>query len=138
MRLKAPLAHLWGQPPVRYFAVALVGFAVDFVAYALVLNATGRLALAHITGFVIGGSLNVLLIRALVFRNSRFGLFKDIALTLAANGLMMLLGLALLWVLVHLAGMEPHLAKLAANGTTFALNYATRKLFFTESGSRAP
>lgn len=138
MRLKAALSHMWGLPAVRYFAVALVGFAIDFVVYALVLNATQQLALAHVTGFVIGGSINVLLIRALVFQHSRFSLHKDIALTLSANGLMMLLGLALLWALVHLAGLEPHLAKLATNGTTFALNYVTRKLFFTGRNAKTP
>lgn len=138
MRLRSSLAQIWGLPPVRYFTVALIGFAVDFFAYALVLKATNQLALSHVTGFVIGGSLNVLLIRSLVFRDSRFSLHKDIALTLGANGLMMLLGLALLWALVHLASMEPHLAKLMTNGTTFSLNYVTRKLFFTAHTTKTP
>lgn len=125
------MMRIWHMPSVRYFGVALIGFAVDFATYALVLHATGQLALAHILGFVVGGSINVLLIRSFVFPDSRFSLLKDVVLTLGANGLMMLCGLVLLWTLVHQMTIEPHLAKLGTNAITFALNYATRKLFFS-------
>lgn len=138
MQLMPALRRLWALPPVRYFIVALVGFVVDFLTYALVLRASNQLAIAHIAGFAVGGSINVLLIRALVFQDSRFPLYKDISLTLGANGLMMLLGLGFLWTLVHLMGVEPHVAKLVANGTTFSLNYVTRKLFFTAQPPGAP
>lgn len=85
---------------------------------------------ANVAGFCIGAALNVVLIRQYVFKDSRYSLPKDILLTMMANGIMLFFGILVLWLLVEHFLISPYGAKLAANGTTFVLNYVTRAIFF--------
>ena len=85
---------------------------------------------ANSAGFCVGSIINVILIRAFVFPDSRFRLVKDVLLTVAANGVMFGLGVGVLWILVDALHTNPYLAKLFTNGVTFFLNYATRAVFF--------
>lgn len=85
---------------------------------------------ANAAGFCVGAIVNVILIRAFVFPNSRFRLGEDVLLTVAANGAMLGLGTGMLWVLVDSLSVNPYGAKLLTNGATFVLNYVTRAVFF--------
>ena len=114
-----------GSAPFRYFIVAVAGFAIDFAIYASIVTSGQSIYLAHVTGFIVGGAVNVVLIRRFVFRDSRFTLLNDIFLTLVANGTMLFLGLAMLWFMVDHLFINPYWAKLIANGITFLLNYFT-------------
>lgn len=86
--------------------------------------------ISNFVAFCVGTALNVLLIRRFVFPDSRFEFGTDLLLTILANGTMLAIGMGLLWVLVEGLAMNPNLAKLIANGLTFALNYVTRTTFF--------
>lgn len=116
--------------PLKYFIVALCGFVVDFTIYAALVTASGSVYLANATGFCVGAIVNVFLIRSFVFSDSRFRLAPDIMLTILANGLMLLMGMAILWIQVDVLSVNPYWAKLVTNGSTFVLNYATRSTFF--------
>jgi putative flippase GtrA len=85
---------------------------------------------ANAAGFCVGAIVNVLLIRKFVFPNSRFKLSADLPLTFAVNGLMLGMGMGLLWVFVNALSINPYGAKLLANGITFILNYIIRAVFF--------
>jgi putative flippase GtrA len=106
------------------------GFCVDFFIYATLVGLGVSVYLANAAGFCVGTVLNVILIRAFVFPDSRFRLGTDVPLTFVANGAMFGLGMGLLWLLVELASVNPYWAKLLTNGTTFVLNYVTRTVFF--------
>jgi putative flippase GtrA len=116
---------------LRYFLVVSGGFAVDFALYAALVSIGQSVYTANFAGFSLGAAFNVLLIRRFVFPSSRFNFGADLLLTLLTNGTMLGVGMGLLWVLVGGLGLNPYLAKLAANGLTFVLNYATRAIFFT-------
>ena len=119
--------------PLRYFAVVSGGFVVDFLTYSAIVASRGSIYWGNAAGFLLGAAFNVVLIRRYVFTNSRHSLPKDFLLTIAANGLMLLLGMGMLWFLVEHWSMNPYLAKLFANAVTFALNYVTRITFFTRA-----
>lgn len=115
---------------LRYFAVVLTGFCVDFLIYAIIIASGHSIYLANLAGFSIGTVINVALIRAFVFPDNRFRLGADISLTFAANGAMLVFGMGVLWLLVEAASVNPYWAKVLTNGTTFALNYITRVVIF--------
>lgn len=116
--------------PLRYFAVALCGFSVDFVFYATIVAMGGSAYLANAAGFCIGAMINVILIRTFVFPDSRFRMGQDILLTILANGAMLGVGMVVLWIQIDVLSVNLYWAKLVTNGLTFVLNYATRSIFF--------
>jgi len=90
----------------------------------------GSVYLANAAGFCIGAMINVILIRTFVFTDSRFRLGLDILLTIFANGVMLGLGMVILWIQIDLLSINPYWAKLVTNGLTFVLNYVTRSIYF--------
>jgi len=114
----------------RYLIVATCGFCVDFLIYVALIVVGASVYWANAAGFCVGAVVNVLLIRNFVFPDSRFKLSADLPLTFALNGVMLGVGMALLWVLVDSLSVNPYWAKLVSNGTTFVLNYVTRAVFF--------
>jgi putative flippase GtrA len=116
--------------PFRYFLVVGFGFLFDFLTYAIIVASGQSVYLANVVGFCVGASINVVLIRRFVFRNSRYSLPVDIQLTMASNGFMLFFGMLLLLVLVEYFGVDSYLAKLVANAVTFVLNYGVRVFFF--------
>lgn len=119
-----------GTSLLRYFSVATCGFCVDFGVYAALIYLGASVYLSNLVGFVFGAAVNVILIRAFVFPDSRFRLADDLSLTILANGAMLTVGTGILWILVELFRITPYWAKLMANGITFFLNYLTRAAFF--------
>lgn len=117
--------------PLRYLAVVICGYAVDFFIYSLFASSGQSIYLGHAIGFVVGGSVNVVLIRRFVFTASRFTLVKDVFLSLGANGGMLVLGIGLLWFMTQRLSINLYCAKLATNGITFVVNYLTRARFFS-------
>lgn len=125
------LKKLIYNAPVRYFAVTLCGFLIDFLVYATLVATGLSIYIANLLGFCIGATANVLLIRSFVFRESRHSLPVDIILTIMANGMVFFIGLILLWVLVEGMRLDPYITKLIANGVTFILNYVIRTYYFS-------
>lgn len=115
---------------LRYFVAVVCGFCIDFLIYATLVALGVSVYLANAAGFSVGTVINVILIRAFVFPDSRFRLGTDVPLTFVTNGVMFILGMGLLWLLIELASVNPYWAKLLTNGTTFVLNYVTRAAFF--------
>ena len=103
---------------------------MDFLIYAALVSIHVSVYWANVAGFSVGAVVNVVLIRKHVFVDNRFPLRTDLPLTFVANGLMLGVGMGILWVLVDFLGVDPYLAKLLTNGTTFMLNYLTRACFF--------
>lgn len=116
---------------LRYLAVVMGGYLIDFGIYSVFASSGQSIYLGHTVGFIVGGTINVILIRRFVFTESRFHLAKDVFLSLGTNGGMLVLGVALLWVLTQRLSVNPYYAKLATNGITFAINYVTRSIFFS-------
>ena len=118
------------KAPIRYFLAVTIGFCVDFAIYATLVTFDVSVYLANTAGFCVGLTVNVILIRKLVFPNSRFQFFTDLQLSFASSGLMFVFGMGMLWVLVELVDMNIYGAKLLTNGTTFFANYIIRAVFF--------
>lgn len=89
--------------------------------------------LANVLSFCVGATVNVAVIRRLVFSKSRFTFFADVMLTVWLNGLVIIVGLIGIWYLVESTGVNHYLAKLSVNSLTFSLNYLTRLRIFTRS-----
>lgn len=118
------------KTPLRYFFAVIVGYSLEFATYSALVSFEVSVYLANAAGFCIGVIINVVLIRKFVFQDSRFRLQTDLQLSFASHGLMFGLGMGLLWLLVEFKEMNPYLAKLVTNGTTFTLNYVLRAVFF--------
>lgn len=121
--------------PVLYFLAVSFGFGVDFSIYAVLSYLGYSIYLANVLGFCVGASVNVLLIRWFVFSDSRFNLHTDILISVLANGLMLCVGMVLLWLMVEFFLFNPYLAKFFANCITFVLNYITRLVFFRKKSN---
>lgn len=118
------------KAPLTYFGVVLVGYAVDFSVFSLLVALGVWLVLANSVAFVAGSVINALLIRQFVFSNNRFRAHTDLVLTLMVNVFFFLLGTWLLSWLVSYVGMNPYGAKILTNGFTFAGNFTARAVFF--------
>ena len=86
------------------------GFCVDFVIYAPLVAIGISVYWANAEGFCVGAFVNVILIRVFVFMDSRFRLGQDVLLTVAVNGAMLGLGMGVIWILVEVLLVNPHLS----------------------------
>lgn len=134
------------KTPLRYFFAVVCGYCIDFAIYVAcikleVFSYWARIAgfsewqglsiyAANAVGFIVGATINVILIRKYVFVNNRFRFSVDLPLTLAVNTAMLGVGMGLLWLFVELFSINPYGGKLLANGVTFVLNYTIRAAFF--------
>jgi len=106
-----------------------VGYAVDLGSYVAMTEAGLHLYLAYLASFAIGTTCNVLLLRR-YFAAGRHALGKDLALTMASNGIVILLAMGLYIALMGLLGVHHVIAKILSNGVSFLANYQVRRSFF--------
>jgi len=112
-----------------YFSIALIGYGIDVSIYLLLLKINLDAYSSYILALAVGLSFNVVLLRRF-FKKGRFGLFKDIWLTLMANGVVLLFGFGFYAGLLAFFEIGPLLAKLISNSITFSLNFILRKKHF--------
>jgi putative flippase GtrA len=112
-----------------YFSVALIGYGVDISIYLMLLELNFDVYISFILALAIGLSVNVVLLRRF-FKKGRFGILKDIWLTLVANGLVLVFGFGLYAGLMTFFEIGPLISKLVSNAVTFALNFILRKKIF--------
>jgi len=118
------------QPPIaKYFWIVCAGYAVDLGSYVAMVELGVHLYAAYLLSFVIGTVCNVLLLRRF-FAAGRLPIAKDLSLSLASNGLVILLAMGIYAALMHLLGMHHVIAKVLSNGFSFLVNYAVRRKFF--------
>jgi putative flippase GtrA len=117
-------------PPVaKYFWIVCVGYGVDLGSYIAMTAAGVPLYLAYLLSFAIGTAANVLLLRR-YFAAGRHPLAKDLALSFASNGFVILLAMGIYAALMHLLGLHHVVAKVLSNGFSFAANYLVRRRYF--------
>ena len=117
------------SPLATYAVLICIGYGVDVVAYALLLALGGNVYFAYVASFAVGTVCNVALLRRF-FQPGRHGIAKDIAITFASNGAMLVAGVALYAMLMTRLSVPPLFAKLTSNGVTFIVNYCIRRRFF--------
>ena len=117
------------SPIIIYSAIACGGYAVDLACYILLVKLGSDLYLAYISGFLIGATANVALLRR-YFAEARFQFLRDVGMTIVSNGMVIALGIAIYAALMHLLGVQHLVAKIMSNVLTFGLNYFTRRLYF--------
>ena len=117
------------RPLAQYFWIVCAGYAVDLGSYVAMTEAGVHLYLAYLLSFAIGTVCNVLLLRRF-FAAGRLPLAKDLALSLASNGVVILLAMGIYAALMQALGMHHVIAKLLSNGFSFLVNYAVRRKFF--------
>ena len=116
-----------------YCVIVALVFGIDFAIYSALVLADFSIYLANIVAFLVGTTINVLLIRRFVITRNRFELSTDLVVSMAVYTAMMLFGLGLLWLFVEGAGINVYAAKLVSNGITFLANYAVRLRFFSRA-----
>ncbi len=119
------------RQPFLYGVVVTIGYGVDLTSYAITTTLGMNIYLANVLAFCVGATVNVMLLRRYVFSISRFSFGADTALTLMANGLMFIVGLAIFWAMVELLLINHFVAKILGSTITFILNYLTRVYFFS-------
>ena len=112
-----------------YCVIVALVFGIDFAIY----SADFSIYLANIVAFLVGTTINVLLIRRFVITRNRFELSTDLLVSMAVYTAMMLFGLGLLWLFVEGAGINVFAAKLVSNGFTFLANYVIRLRYFSRT-----
>ena len=113
----------------QYFWIVCVGYAVDLGSYIGMTESGVPLYAAYVASFVVGTTCNVLLLRRL-FAAGRHAFGKDLALTLASNGFVILLAMGIYAALMHLLGVHHVIAKVISNGFSFVANYTMRRKYF--------
>ena len=113
----------------HYFWIVCVGYAVDLGSYIGMTESGVPLYAAYVASFVVGTTCNVLLLRRL-FAAGRHAFGKDLALTLASNGFVILLAMGIYAALMHLLGVHHVIAKVISNGFSFVANYIMRRKYF--------
>jgi glycosyltransferase involved in cell wall biosynthesis len=110
---------------LRYSASALVAAALDSTVFSIVLARTGELATAQIAGRAVATAVAFFLLRGPVFRaaNGFWLPLLRFVLLVAASGYVSLI---LIRALTD-SGVAPLAAKLMAEGTLFAANFALQR-----------
>lgn len=117
-------------PPVaKYFWIVCVGYAVDLGSYVAMTAIGVHLYVAYLVSFAIGTLCNVLLLRRF-FAAGRFPFGRDLALSMASNGVVILLAMGIYIALMQLLGVHHVLAKVLSNGVSFLANYVVRRRYF--------
>ncbi len=117
------------RPIGQYFWIVCVGYAVDLGSYVGMAEAGLHLYLAYLASFAIGTTCNVLLLRRF-FAAGRHAFGKDLALTMASNGFVILLAMGIYIALMQLLGVHHVIAKVLSNGVSFLVNYQVRRAYF--------
>ena len=117
------------RPLAQYFCIVCVGYAVDLGSYVAMAEAGVPLYLAYLASWVIGNACNVLLLRRF-FAAGRLPLAKDLGMSIASNGVVLLLALGIYAALMHLLAMHHVIAKILSNGFSFLVNYYVRRKYF--------
>lgn len=113
----------------RYFVIVCVGYAADLGSYVAMTGAGVPLYAAYLASFAVGTAANVLLLRRF-FAAARHAFAKDLALSLASNGLVILFAMGIYAALMQLFGVHHVIAKVLSNGFSFLVNYAVRRRYF--------
>ncbi|WP_170440138.1 GtrA family protein [Ruegeria arenilitoris] len=113
---------------LSYFCAVTVGFTADVLVFLALSNLGWPILPANALGFLIGASVNVLLIRRLVFRGTPVPRHMDLLVTITSNVAIMLLGTLIIWTLSLQFGLSLFTAKIVASGCTLILNFAVRTL----------
>jgi putative flippase GtrA len=106
-----------------------VGYAVDLGSYVGMAEVGVHLYFAYLASFAIGTTCNVLLLRRF-FSAGRHAFGKDLALTMASNGTVILLAMGIYIALMQLLGVHHVIAKIISNGVSFLVNYRVRRAYF--------
>jgi putative flippase GtrA len=117
------------QNIAKYFWIVCAGYAVDLGSYVAMTGAGVPLYAAYLLSFAVGTACNVWLLRRF-FAAGRFGFGKDLGLSLASNGAVILLAMGIYAALMQLAGLHHVLAKVLSNAFSFLANYAVRRRYF--------
>jgi hypothetical protein len=126
--MSSPLSAKAG-PIVKFFWIVVVGYALDLGSYVAMVELGAHLYVAYVASFVIGSVCNVLLLRRF-FAAGRHLFARDVALTLASNGVVMLLAMGIYVALMQFAGVHHVIAKVLSNGFSFLVNYYVRRRYF--------
>ena len=116
---------------VRYFFVGGAAAAVDIGLFFLFAKSLGfNYLVVGCIGFIIATAVNYFLSIRFVFRSGvRFARHTEIAFIYVASLLGLVLNQGILFLLIEHAGAEMMLAKLAATGGVFLLNFSARNFF---------
>ena len=117
------------RPIAQYFWIVCMGYAVDLGSYIGMAEAGLHLYLAYLASFALGTICNVLLLRRF-FAAGRHPFGKDLALTMASNGIVILLAMGIYIALMQLLGVHHVIAKILSNGVSFLVNYYVRRRYF--------
>ena len=130
MKLSTRIIHMDEASSIFiYTLIVILGYGIDLTCYVVLIHAGASYTFAYFLSFVVGATTNVILFR--IFLNSRrHSLRNDVAATLLLNGAMIGLGYFLYIELIRTFQVQHIYSKIFTNTLTFALNYATRRLFF--------
>jgi putative flippase GtrA len=117
------------KPLAQYFWIVFVGYALDLGSYIGMTALGVHIYAAYLASFAVGTVCNVLLLRRF-FAAGRHSFRKDLALSMASNGFVILLAMGIYIALMQLLGMHHVLAKILSNGASFLANYVVRKRYF--------
>jgi putative flippase GtrA len=120
-----------GRESLVYSAGAATAFAADFLVLGLLVEVFGwQYLLAATLSFLVGTVVvywvsvrHAFAVRRVTDRRAEFGYFATI------GGIGVLLNLALMYVLVDLAGIHYLWAKVVSAGFTFVTNFSLRRWF---------
>ena len=116
---------------VRYFFVGGAAAAVDIGLFFLFAKSFGfNYLVVGCIGFIIATAVNYFLSIRFVFRSGvRFARHTEITFIYLASLLGLVLNQGILFLLIEHGGAEMMLAKLAATGGVFLLNFSARNFF---------
>ena len=113
---------------VKYFGAVSVGFIVDVIVFLVLSGAGAPIVIANSIAFAVGFSVNVLLVRRLVFPGNDVPHKVDFAATFLINVVVMAIGTWIIWTLNRRFGQSLFGSKLIASGFTLSLNFAGRSI----------
>lgn len=126
---------------LKFSAVSLASFAVDYSLFCLLSAITDTVALSNILARVVSGAVNYSLNRRLVFQ-SKAGVARSLLQYAALACSILALNTALLWLLASRLGLNRYLAKILVEAMLFVVSFLVQKRWIfrkdTASGGDRP
>ncbi|MDA8161550.1 MAG: bifunctional glycosyltransferase family 2/GtrA family protein [Desulfobacteraceae bacterium] len=118
---------------IRFISASLASFFIDTAVFSISLFFTGHILFSMVMGRIISGTFNFLTVKMVVFQ-SRGNPFLETAKYISLVITLMFISYGLIKSLVVLCGVNPYLAKIAAETTLFFASFSIQRSLIFQSG----
>ena len=108
---------------LRYSLIAVIGYCIDLWVFYELLKHEIHIAIANIFSFLVGFTINFLIMRYTIFQNIRLNFFTDYVYTLCGNSSIIIISTGSIFFLSEVTIWNPFAIKLIVSMFSLLASY---------------